>query len=137
MRDRRDFDIALREIDSIRRQSIDHRPKRRPKFRFGNMLKAEKSPARGRSSAGRNFLQDRKGSDVTRCGVFVRNLGMTVFMDEFLTFAIQQAATELVTERVPHDRIHTHHPRGEMSDREELDEFHIHKICTGPQCQGV
>jgi len=44
---------------------------------------------------------------------------------ELLHAAVEQPSAELVTERIPHDRVHPDQTRREMADRKELHEFHV------------
>ena len=56
------------------------------------------------------------------------DLVFAVAMNEFLEAAVEESATELVAERVPHDRVHADQPRRQVRNREELHELHVHEL---------
>ena len=90
----------------------------------------------GRAAAGLDLLQDGVGSLVPHRGVGAAVLA-SVAVHELIEVAVQQASSQLVAERVPHDRVHAHQPRRQVGDGEELDELHVDQLGPGPQRQGV
>src|SRR4249920_2248919 len=100
------------------------------------MLKAQIDAAMRRATSGLNLFKDRVTADVACDDVFAI-LGDPVMMSEFLTEIVEQPPAELVTERVPHNRIHADQPWREMANGKELDELHIHQRGPGAQRQGI
>src|SRR5215467_4317339 len=89
-----------------------------------------------RAATSLNLLEDGITADVARDNVFAI-LCDAVVLREFFHAVVKQAASELVTERVPHNRIHADQSWRQMANRKKLDEFHVHQRCTGAQSQGV
>src|ERR1700733_15881360 len=122
MRDRRDFDRLSGQIDAVGRERIDHRPERATKLRFRHMLEAQIGAAGGTAAPGFDFFEDGIGRKIPRQNVsaIVAAIGRRVVLLEFLYLAVEQNATELIAERVPHDRVETDEARRQMADWEEL-----------------
>jgi hypothetical protein len=136
MGDRRHLDRPRCQIDPVAGQSVDDRAERRLDLVARNVLERQINPAMRRSAAGGDFSRDRVGGQIPRRrvpGAFVA----AIAVEEFLAVAIQQPAAELVAERVPHDRVHADEPRRQMSDREELNKFHVDELGAGGQRQRV
>ena len=89
-----------------------------------------------RPAPGRDLLDDGVGSDVSRRGVGA-GIGGAVIVDEFFHIAVQQPPAQLVTERIPHDRVHADEARGQVADGEELHEFHVDQRGPGVQRQRI
>jgi hypothetical protein len=94
-------------------------------------LKRKPRAAVRRAAAGGDFLQNRVSGEVAR-----RNV-TAPFGQELALFGVEQPAAQLVAERIPHDRIHSHQPRREVADRKELHELHVDQLGAGAQCQRV
>src|SRR5512142_133547 len=110
MRDRRDFDVLLAQIDSVSREPIDHRSECRAQIRLRTMPEAQIDAAMRRAAPSLDLFQDRVAAEVARDDVFA------VFRDaialrELLAFVIQEPPAELIAEWVPHDRVHADQPR--------------------------
>ena len=136
VRDRRDFDRGPGEIDTVPRQPADDRPEGRFERMPRHMREGQIDTAMWRAAPGRHLLLDRIGRDVARRCV-ARALIAAVIGEEFAAVAIEQPATELVAERVPHDRVHADDARRQMPDRKELHEFHIDKRGAGRERQRI
>src|ERR1700749_4148575 len=104
MRDRRHLDRHLGEIDAVGSKAVDHRTERLAQRVFRTMLETQIRTAMRRTAAGFDLLSD---------AVAVRDL---------LHAVVEQPATKLVAERIPHDRVHADQSRREMPDGKELHE---------------
>ena len=62
MRDRRDLDRHLGEIDAVRREPVDHRAERRAQLGLRAMLEAQIGAAVRRAAAGLDLLDDGVGA---------------------------------------------------------------------------
>src|SRR5436309_6209695 len=89
-----------------------------------------------RAAPRRDLLLDRVGRDVARRRIAAR-LVAAVIGEELAAGAVEQAAAELITKRIPHDRIHADEAWREVPDREELHEFHIDELSAGGERQRV
>ena len=82
------------------------------------------------------LLGDGIGGDVARRGVDA-GIPLAVILDEFFHVAVEQAAAELVAERIPHDRVHADEPRREVTDREELGKLHVDQLGAGVERERI
>ena len=89
-----------------------------------------------RAPSGRYLLLDRVGRDIARRRIAAR-LVAAVIGEELAAGAVEQAAAELIAKRIPHDRVHADEARRQMTDREELHEFHIDELGAGGERQRV
>ena len=136
MRNRCDLDGTPGQVDSVLRQPVDHGAEGETKLRFRDVLEAQERPAIGRAASRLALLGDGIGGDVARRRVDAR-IPLAVILDELFHVAIEQAATELVAERIPHDRVHADEPRREVADREELGKLHVDQLGAGVERERI
>ena len=136
MRDRRDLDGGLGEVDAVGGEPVDDGPEGRAQRRVRAMLEAEIDAAVRRAAPGFDFLQDGVAAGVACDDVFAV-LGDAVGLGELFAAIVEQPAAQLVAERVPHDRVHADQPRRQVADREELHELHVDQRRAGAQRQRV
>ena len=136
MRDGRDLDRCGAEVDAVLCQTFDDRSERAFERAPRHMCEGQIDPAMRRAAPGGDFLLDRIGRDVARRRI-ARGLVTAVIAEEFAAGAVEQTAAELVAEGVPHDRVHADEARRQMSDWEELHEFHIEQLGAGGEGQRV
>ena len=127
VRDRRHLDRLPRQIDPIRKQTVDHGPECFAQACFGHMTEGQEYTARGRTPPGFHFFHDRITGDVPRC-VVAPLFGHTVIGKKFPAVGIQQLSAQLVAEWIPHDRIHADKTRRKMTNGKILDELHIGQV---------
>ena len=114
-------------------------PKLRRSSGLRHMLEAEICAARRTAAPGFDFFQDRVGRKIAGKDIsaVIAPAGRRIILLEFLHLAVEQFAAELVTKRIPHDRIESDQARRQMPDREELHEFHVDQLRTGAQRQRI
>src|SRR5712672_4397187 len=103
---------------------------------LGAMPEAQKGPAVWGAPPGFHLLHDRVAGEIARQHVFIPLVG-TIARCKLLHQPVEQPPAELVAERIPHDWIHPDQSRGEMTDREELHEFHVDERRTTAERQRI